>query len=174
MDSAHIRPAEENDLAGILEIYNHAIIHTTAVYNYNAHTLDMRRQWWEEKKLAGQPILVAVLNNQVLGFASYGPFRAWAAYKYSFESSVYIHPNFQGKGLGKKLVQQLIEVAKKDKVHTLVAGIDAENQASIILHQKLGFEAVGHFKQVGYKFGRWLDLVFYQLLLDGPENPEDF
>jgi len=174
MDSAHIRPAEENDLAGILEIYNHAIIHTTAVYNYNAHTLAMRRQWWEEKKLAGQPILVAVLNNQVLGFASYGPFRAWAAYKYSFESSVYIHPNFQGKGLGKKLVQQLIEVAKKDKVHTLVAGIDAENQASIILHQKLGFEAVGHFKQVGYKFGQWLDLVFYQLLLDGPENPEDF
>lgn len=174
MDSAHIRPAEENDLVGILEIYNHAITHTTAVYNYKAHTLAMRRQWWEEKKLAGQPILVAVLNNQVLGFASYGPFRAWAAYKYSFESSVYIHPNFHGKGLGRKLLQQLIEVAKKDKVHTLVAGIDAENQASIILHQKLGFEAVGHFKQVGYKFGRWLDLVFYQLLLDGPEKPEDY
>lgn len=174
MDSVHIRPAEENDLPGILEIYNHAIEHTTAVYNYKAHTLAMRKQWWEEKKQVNHPVLVAVSKNKVLGFASYGPFRAWAAYKYSFESSVYIHPDFHGKGLGKKLLQQLVNLAKTEKVHTLVAGIDAENQASIALHQKLGFKEAGHFKQVGYKFGRWLDLVFYQLLLEGPDNPEDF
>lgn len=168
-----IQEAQEQDLEGILEIYNHAILNTTAVYNYHAHTLDMRKLWWKEKMELGHPVLVAKEKGQVLGFASYGPFRAWAAYKYTMESSVYIHPGHQGKGIGKALYIQLINLAQEKDVHTLVAGIDAKNQISIDLHKKLDFELVGHFKQVGYKFGQWLDLVFYQRILPGPAKPTE-
>ena len=168
-----IQFAQAQDLEGILEIYNHAILNTTAVYNYQAHSLEMRRQWWEEKCRLGHPVLVALEQGRVVGFASYGPFRAWAAYQYTMESSVYVHPLHQGKGIGIELYSKLIQEAQKNEVHTLVAGIDAENLVSLALHRKFGFEPVAHFKQVGYKFGKWLDLVFYQLLLDGPANPKE-
>lgn len=168
-----IRGAEKNDLPAILEIYNDAILTTTAVYDYEAHTMEMREQWFLEKKLKNIPVLVADIDGQVAGFASYGSFRPWDAYKYSIEHSVYVHKNFRKRGIAKRLLTQLFATAKEREVHTVIAGIDADNKISIELHQRLGFIETGHLKQVGYKFGRWLDLKFYQLILETAFLPNE-
>lgn len=168
-----IRTATEQDLPAILDIYNDAILHTTSVYNYEAHTLAMRQEWFAHKQKDNLPILVAVQNEEVIGFSTYGPFRVWAAYKYTVEVSVYIHPEHRGKGIAKLLYPPLFAIAKEQQLHALVAGIDASNDASIRLHEHFGFKEVGHFKEVGYKFGRWLDLVFMQLILDTPIQPKE-
>jgi L-amino acid N-acyltransferase YncA len=160
-----IRQAVYNDLPQMLDIYNDVILNTTAVYDYEAHTMDMRRQWLETKQQQGFPVFVAEEDGVVLGFSSIGPFRAWAAYKYTVENSIYVKANCRGKGIGKLLLQPLIEASKALGMHTIVAGIDASNDASIYLHKQFGFEEVAHFKQVGYKFDKWLDLTFLQLML---------
>ena len=166
-----IRTALEQDLEAMLEIYNDVIVNTTAVYDYQPHTLDMRRQWFRIKEAQGFPVFVAEENGKVVGFSSIGPFRAWAAYKYSVENSVYVAADQRGKGIGKLLIAPLVEASVQLNMHTIIAGIDATNEASIMLHRSFGFEEVAHFKQVGYKFGRWLDLTFMQLLLTTPEQP---
>lgn len=166
-----IRTALDQDLEAMLEIYNDVIVNTTAVYDYKPHTLEMRRQWFRIKEAQGFPVFVATENGKVVGFSSIGPFRAWAAYKYSVENSVYVAAEQRGKGIGKMLIAPLIEAAKQLNMHTIIAGIDATNEASIILHRKLGFKEVAQFKEVGFKFGRWLDLTFMQLLLTTPEQP---
>lgn len=166
-----IREAAESDLGDILTIYNDAILNTTSVYNYKPHTLAMRREWLQQKQQEGLPVWVAELDNQVIGFSTYGPFRPWAAYKYTVEISVYIHPEHQGRGVARLLYPVLLESARQQQVHAVVAGIDATNEASIRLHQRFGFTEAGRFREVGYKFGQWLDLVFMQLLLPTPENP---
>lgn len=168
-----IRTATKKDLPGILEIYNDAILNTTAVYDYKPHTPAMREKWFEDKVKAGIPVLVAEQDKRVAGFASYGQFRAWAAYKYSVEHSVYVHPDFRRQGIAKKLVLELIEIAKQRNVHTIIAGIDADNAISINLHKVLGFKETGHFAEVGYKFGRWLDLAFLQLILKSNFTPDE-
>ncbi|MEP7317677.1 MAG: N-acetyltransferase family protein [Panacibacter sp.] len=160
-----IRNATENDLPQILDIYNDAILNTTAVYDYEPHTLEMRKQWFETKQQQGFPIFVAEENNEVLGFSSIGPFRAWAAYKYSVENSIYVKDGQRGKGIGKLLMQPLIDAAKELKLHTIIAGIDADNKLSVEFHKQFGFVEVGSFKEVGWKFDRWLDLVFMQLIV---------
>jgi L-amino acid N-acyltransferase len=160
-----IRNATERDLPALLEIYNDIILHTTAVYDYEPHTLEMRKAWFKTKEEQGFPVFVAEEDGKILGFSSIGPFRAWAAYKYSVENSVYVASSERGKGIGKLLIPPLIEAAKQLKLHTIIAGIDASNEASIKLHKSFGFEEVAHFKEVGWKFGRWLDLKFLQLLL---------
>ncbi|THU40692.1 N-acetyltransferase [Niastella caeni] len=166
-----IRTAIEKDLEAMLEIYNDVIVNTTAVYDYEPHTLEMRRQWFRIKEAQGFPVFVAEENGRVAGFSSIGPFRAWAAYKYSVENSVYVAADQRGKGIGKKLIEPLIQAAEQLNMHTIIAGIDATNEASIMLHRSFGFVEVANFKQVGYKFGRWLDLTFMQLLLKTPEQP---
>jgi phosphinothricin acetyltransferase len=166
-----IRTARETDLEAILEIYNDAILNTTAVYDYEPHTLEMRRQWFRIKEAQGYPVFVAEENGKIAGFSSMGPFRAWAAYKYSVENSIYVAAGQRGKGIGKLLLEPLIKAASALDLHTIIAGIDATNEISIKLHRSVGFEEVAHFKQVGYKFGRWLDLTFMQLLLKTPEQP---
>lgn len=166
-----IRPAGERDLEAILEIYNDAILNTTAVYDYEPHTLEMRRQWFRIKEAQGFPVFVAEENGKVAGFSSIGPFRAWAAYKYSVENSIYVAAGQRGKGIGKMLLEPLIKAASALNLHTILAGIDATNEVSIKLHRSFGFTEVAHFKQVGYKFGRWLDLTFMQLLLKTPDQP---
>lgn len=168
-----IRPANENDLQDILDIYNDAILNTTSVYNYTPHTLDMRREWFQQKQHENFPVFVAELNNQVVGFSTYGHFRVWGAYKYTVEVSVYVSPHHRRKGIAKLLYPPLIERAKQQQFHVLVAGIDANNGISIRLHEQFGFDTVAHFKEVGYKFGKWLDLVFMQLILSTPEHPEE-
>lgn len=160
-----VRHAEEMDLLQLLDIYNDIILNTTAVYDYEPHSLEMRKQWFESKKQQGFPIFVAEEAAAIVGFSSIGPFRAWAAYKYSVENSVYVKASERGRGIGKLLMPPLIESAKNVKVHTIVAGIDATNEVSIRLHKHFGFEEVAHFKEVGWKFGRWLDLKFLQLIV---------
>jgi phosphinothricin acetyltransferase len=130
--------------------------------------------WFKQKDIGGFPV-IGVTNDaaQLMGFATYGTFRAWPAYKYSVEHSVYIHIDHRGKGLGRLLMQQLIISARRQQYHTMIGGIDISNMASISLHEKLGFTHAGTIKQAAYKFDRWLDLGFYQLLLDSPKNPID-
>ena len=168
-----VRKAETADLEIILEIYNHAIIHTTSVYSYQPHTLEMRTVWFREKTEHNYPVFVAETEGRVAGFASYGPFRMWPAYKYAMEHGVYVHTDFRQKGIAKKLMQQLIESARENEVHTLIAGIDSSNEASIRLHEQLGFEEAAHLKEVGYKFDKWLDLKLLQLILDTPHFPNE-
>lgn len=168
-----IRPAVTEDIKGILTIYNDAILNTTAVYDYKPHTIDMRLNWFKEKQSNNIPVLVSDVSGTVAGFASYGPFRAWAAYKYAVEHSVYVHPDFRRCGIAKKLLQELIHQATQREIHTMVAGIDADNKLSLDLHQKLGFEKIGQMKEVGYKFGKWLDLVFMQRILQNTFEPRE-
>jgi L-amino acid N-acyltransferase YncA len=165
------RHATETDLPGLLEIYNDAILNTTAVYDYAPHTLEMRQKWLEEKSRLGLPVMVIEQQGRIAGFASYGPFRAWAAYQYTVEHSIYVHPDFRRQGIANALLHALISYSRQKDIHTMVAGIDAENSVSIALHHKFGFENAGCIKQVGYKFGKWLDLVFLQLILDNDFHP---
>src|SRR5215475_4287656 len=166
-----IRPAIDADLADILAIYNHAIEHTTAIFEYRPHTMDMRREWFRAKQAAALPVIVAADGGRVAGFASYGPFRAWPAYKYSVELSVYVQINARRHGTGTELVRAIVEEARSRDLHVVMAGITADNDVSLRLHQRLGFVEVAHIPQVGYKFGKWLDLKFLQLLLGGPAAP---
>jgi phosphinothricin acetyltransferase len=168
-----IEAATEADLPGILDIYNDAILNTTSVYQYEPHTLDMRIRWFHEKRKLGLPVLVAKHEERVTGFATWGQFRDWPAYKYSVEHSVYVHPDFRRQGIATALLTQLIELARQRQVHALIAGIDADNAVSIHLHKEFGFSQVAHFHQVGYKFGRWLDLVFLQLILSSSFQPTE-
>ncbi|HLA60089.1 MAG TPA: GNAT family N-acetyltransferase [Puia sp.] len=161
-----ISNATERDLQPMLDVYNEAILHTTAVYQEETHTLAMRRKWFEEKQQAGLPVFVAYLNAEFAGFSSYGPFRNWPGYRYTVEHSVYVAAGFRGRGIGKKLVKALIEHARHQKIHVIIAGIDAAGEASIGLHLSLGFKEVAYFKEVGFKFDRWLDLKFFELILD--------
>jgi L-amino acid N-acyltransferase len=167
MSSPIMRLAETKDLPAITDIYNNAILTTTAVYSYDPVTVESRQVWLEDKAKQNFPVFVAEENGQVIGFSSYGAFRAWPAYLHSVENSVYVHPDHRGRGVGKLLIPLLLEAARKQKMHTMIAGIDASNEVSIKLHQGFGFEKVAHFKQVGFKFNRWLDLVFMQLMLNG-------
>lgn len=160
-----VREAQTGDIQQILNIYNHAILHTTAVYDYAPHTFEMRRQWFETKQEQGFPVFVAEENDEIRGFSSIGHFRAWTAYKFTVENAVYVKNDQQGKGIGKLLMQPLIKSSKALGMHTIVAGIDAENEVSLKLHRHFGFEEVAHFKQVGWKFDKWLDLKFMQLIL---------
>ena len=157
----------------ILRIYNHAIEKTTAVFEYRAHTIEMRREWFRAKQAASLPVLVADESGAVRGFASYGPFRAWPAYKYSVELSVYVDETARGRGIGSALVQGVVAHARDRDLHVVMAGITSDNAVSLRLHEKLGFTEVAHIREVGYKFGRWLDLKFLQLVLDGPRRPTE-
>ena len=165
-----IREAKENDLPGLLEIYNEIILNTTAVFEYEPHTLEMRRNWFQTKQQQGFPVFVAEEGEQIRGFSSFGPFRAWAAYLYSVENSVYVSEEARGKGIGKLLIPPLIDAAQKLGLHTLIASIEATNEASIRLHNYFGFKEVACFKEVGWKFNRWLDLKFLQLILNQTKN----
>jgi L-amino acid N-acyltransferase len=161
-----IRAGIENDLQQMLDIYNDIIVNTTAVFQYDLHTLEMRKEWFTQKKKEGFPVFVAEDEGKVAGFSTIGAFRNWQAYKCSVENSVYVKSNMRGKGIGKLLLQATIEAAKTMKMHTLIAGIDASNETSLGMHRQFGFIEVAYFKEVGFKFDRWLDLKFLQLMID--------
>lgn len=166
-----IRNANANDIPAMLEIYNEIILNTTAVWHYEPHTLEMRKEWFEQRQKEGFPIFVAMEGEKMLGFSSFGPFRPWPGYKKTVENSVYVSADSRGRGVGKLLIPPLIEVARQMGLHAMLAGIEAENEASIALHEKFGFVEVAHFKEVGWKFGRWMDLKFLELIINAPSAP---
>ena len=158
----------------ILAILNEAIVNSTALYDYKPRTMAAMEGWFDTKRKGAYPILGVFDDGGALaGFASYGAFRAWPAYKYSIEHSVYVQKDNRGRGLGRTLLTALIEAAKNQEYHMMIGGIDSTNAASIKLHQSLGFTHCASIKQSGYKFGRWLDLEFYQLILPTPLSPSE-
>ena len=161
-----IRDAREEDLAEVLAIYNQVIATTTAVFRDDPATLGDRREWWQARAAQGYPVLVAVDDGAVVGFASFGDFRPWPGYRYTVEHSVHIRGDRRGSGVGQALMQPLIARARGLGKHVMMAGVDADNAGSIRFHERLGFERVGHLREVGFKFGRRLDLVFLQRLLN--------
>lgn len=166
-----IRLVTEKDLLAILAIYNEAILTTTAVYTYEVQTLEDRQEWFQRQMEDDFPIFVYEVEGEVAGFATYDGFRAWPAYKYSVEHSIYVNKAFRQKGIGTKLLNEVIASARERGYKTIIAGIDADNDNSIALHEKNGFTHAGTIQNAGYKFKRWLDLSFYQLQLEGPKQP---
>ena len=160
-----IRSAEQRDLPIILEIMNEAIENTTAIYDYYPRNSEFVETWFAEKQSDNLPVLVCEINNHAVAYGTYGSFRARTAYKFSIEHSIYVHKDFQGKGIGKIVMKSLISSAKEGGYHTMIAGIDASNEKSCAFHRQFGFVEVGRINEVGFKFDRWLDLVFMQLLL---------
>lgn len=160
-----IAAAERSQLPEILTIYNEVIRNTTAVYSDEEVTLANRQAWFDAKIALGLPVLVASDGTGVLGFGTFGEFRAWPCYRYSVEHSVHVRADCRRRGIGRALVLALLDAAASMQKHVLIAGIDADNAASIGLHLNLGFSVVGHFHEVGFKFGRWLDLKFLQRLI---------
>ncbi|WP_411035134.1 GNAT family N-acetyltransferase [Shinella sp. BYT-45] len=158
-----IRDAMEADLPAIMDIYNDAVANTTAIWNEAVVDLDDRRRWFSARRERGFPILVALRGRQVIGYASYGDWRNFDGYRHTVEHSVYVRSDVRGSGVGKRLLKALIDRASFNGVHVMIAGIEAENAASIRLHETLGFRVVGRFSEVGIKFGRWLDLTCMEL-----------
>jgi phosphinothricin acetyltransferase len=155
-----IRDARTGDLPATLAIYNHAVVHTTASYDYSPRSVERHQAWFAAKQESGLPVLVAEREGQVAGYASYGPFRAWDGYRFTVEHSVYVDEAHRRRGIASALMRQLLERAQGQGLHLMVAGIDAGNAGSLELHRRLGFEDAGVLKEAGYKFERWLDLAF--------------
>lgn len=164
----------ERHANAILEILNDAILNSTALYDYRERTPEYMSAWFQAKHDANFPV-IGMENEagQLCGFATYGSFRGWPAYKYTVEHSVYVHKDFRGQGLGISLMTSLIEFARSQDFHVLIGCIDMNNPASIGLHEKLGFTHAGTIREAGFKFGAWLDMGMYQLILDTPASPVD-
>lgn len=161
-----LRPYQTEDTQAILDIINYNILNSTALYDYTIRTFEQQKAILEEKISKHFPVIVAIENEKVVGFGMYSEFRFREAYKFTVEHSVYVNNDHQGKGIGKILLSELIQLAKKQNLHTMIAVIDAENQSSVDFHEKFGFKTVGIIKESGYKFDRWLHSVFMQLILE--------
>lgn len=163
-----VRCTFERHADAILDIFNDAILNSTALYDYKPRPPESMVTWFDAKRAGGFPVIgIEDEDGTLLGFGSYGTFRGWPAYKYTVEHSVYVHKGHRGRGLGRVIMQALIAAARQNGVHAMMGGIDATNAGSIALHGQLGFRHVGTLPEVGFKFGRWLDLVFLQRRLDG-------
>ncbi len=163
-----VRNGTRDDLPQILTIYNDVIATSTAIYADRPATLEERAEWYEARIKRGYPVLVAVESERVLGFSSFGDWRNASGYRYTVEHSVHVASDRRGGGVGTKLVEALFPLALVMNMHVMIGGIDAANEGSLRFHERLGFQRTAHFKEVGRKFGHWLDLVFMQRLLDGP------
>jgi L-amino acid N-acyltransferase YncA len=161
-----IRAYQTEDTQAILDIINYNILNSTALYDYNIRTYEQQRAILEEKIAKQFPVIIAELDGVVVGFGMYSEFRFREAYKFTVEHSVYVNNDFHGKGIGKILLEELIQLAKKQGLHTMIGVIDAENQSSVDFHEKFGFKTVGIIKESGFKFDRWLHSVFVQLILE--------
>ncbi|HEV7305873.1 N-acetyltransferase family protein [Ensifer sp.] len=161
-----IRAATETDLPVICEIYNDAVANTTAIWNETPVDVANRTAWLKARADIGYPVLVAVSKEgDVIGYASFGDWRPFDGYRHTVEHSVYVHKDRRGAGIGRALMVALIAEAERIGKHVMVAAIESENAASIRLHAQLGFVDTGRMREVGTKFGRWLDLTFMQLVL---------
>jgi len=158
----------------IRAIFNDAIQNSTALYEYVPRMPERMATWFDAKEQGKYPIVGAVTESgELMGFASYGAFRMFPAYKYTVEHSVYVAAPFRRRGVGRRLLQEIIAAAQRQGYHALIGAIDSNNATSIALHRSLGFQPAGTLRQVGFKFGQWLDLDFYQLLLPTPSQPVD-
>lgn len=165
---------EDHHAGAILELLNDAIVHSTAVYDYRPRAPASMAPWFAAKRAGGFPVLgLEDAAGTLLGFASYGTFRAWPAYHYTVEHSIYVHRDHRGQGHARRLLAALVDAAQAQDRHVMVGGIDADNAASLALHERLGFERCGTIRHAGYKFGRWLDLVFVQRVLATPAEPHE-
>jgi phosphinothricin acetyltransferase len=162
-----IRDAIEADLPGVLDIYNDAVANTTAIWNETIIDLRNRQEWFAARQARGFPVLVAEENGAVVGYASYGDWRAFEGYRQTVEHSVYVHRNHRGGGIGRRLMEELVARASANGLHVMIGAIESGNAASIALHERLGFRIAGQFSEVGIKFGRWLDLTCMELKLPG-------
>lgn len=167
-----LRDATDADLQGILAIYNEVIANSTAVYATEPVSLAERREWLHGRRERAFPVLVAIDTHGVAGFASFGDWRgSWNGYRYTVEHSVHVRGDVRAQGIGRQLLEALVPRARALGKHVMIGGIDAANGASFRFHAQLGFEPVAHFREVGHKFGRRLDLVFMQRLLGAPGEP---
>ena len=160
-----LRAALASDLPALREIYNDAVVNTTASWDLQPWTPAEHAEWYATKVGHGHPVLVAEVNGEVLGYAAYGPFRPKAGFAATMEHSVYVRPDAQGRGIGRALLVAIVDAARAHGVHVLVGGLSADNEVSLALHRSLGFVEVARMAEVGRKFDRWLDLVLVQLAL---------
>lgn len=157
--------AGAGDLPSILAIINDAILTSTAWYDSEPWDQARAEAWLTAKQVAGLPVIVAEVDGVVAGFATYGPFRDRPAYARTAEHSVYVARGLRGTGIGHLLLTAIVEIARDNGIHTLIGGVDSENLASIAFHEAHGFVEAGRMREVGWKFDRWLSLVFMQRLL---------
>ena len=161
-----VRSAKKEDLQAILEIINFEIANSTTVYDYTARTTETQLTWFKRKEEEKMPVIVAEMNGTVVGYGTFGIFRPWEGYLHSIEHSLYVSNDSRGLGIGKLLMSELIRHARTIGYHTMIAGVDASNRDSYEFHKKFGFVEIGVFKEIGYKFDRWLNLIFMQLILN--------
>ncbi|WP_412476319.1 GNAT family N-acetyltransferase [Flavobacterium sp. TBRC 19031] len=161
-----IRPYQIEDCQAIVDIINYNILHSTALYDYHPRTVSQQQAVFQEKIDKGFPVIVAEADNKVVGFGYYSEFRFREAYRFTVEHSVYVSNDYHGKGIGKIIMQNLIDLAKTNKLHTMIAVIDSENQSSVAFHEQFGFKTVAVLKETGFKFNRWLHSQIMQLMLE--------
>ena len=164
-----IRDAALADLPAIVALHNALIPTTTITWTEELETLDHRAAWFERQERDGHPVLVADDGGEVVGFTTYEYFRGegkWPGYRATAELSIHVRESNWGRGVGRALIEALVERARAASIHVLVAAVDTENTESIRFHERLGFVEVGRMPQIGQKFGRWLDLVLMQRIID--------
>lgn len=166
MSSVEIRDAHDSDVPAMLAIYNEVLLTSTAIFSDVVRTHDEQRRWLDDRRAQDRPVIVACIGGELAGFASYGPFRTWPGYRHTVENSVYLAPAARGQGIGTQLLGTLLQRARAQQLHAMIAGIDGDNIHSMRLHAKLGFAKVAELKEVGRKFDRWLNLVLYERILD--------
>lgn len=162
---AAIRPANDSDLVAINDIYNHYVLHSTCTYQEEPEPIEDRRRWFAHHGEA-HPVIVAETDGRIVGWGSLSAYHARSAYRRTVENSVYVHHQFHRRGIGSVLLNELITRARSLRHHAIIAAIDAEQPASVALHARFNFQKVGHMKHLGFKFNRWLDVLYMELLLD--------
>lgn len=166
-----IRDAVHSDFDQVTAIYNEVLTHSTAIYNDRPATVDERVSWWRSRVAQGFPVIVASDDTRITGFATFGDFRAWPGYRFTVEGTVHIHADVRGQGVGTRLLKEILARASAMGKHVMIAGVDSENAASLRFLERFGFERAGHLREVGYKFDRFLDLVFLQYWLSAATRP---
>ena len=157
-----LRDAVEADFEQITAIYNDVLSNSTAIYNDRPATIEDRIAWWRSRLGQHFPVLVATDGARLCGFGSYGDFRSWPGYRFTVEGTVHIASGLRGRGVGSLLLNALIAHARQAGKHSMIAGVDSENTASLRFLERFGFERVGLLPEIGYKFDRFLDLVLLQ------------